>query len=402
MAVGRTTVFTLSAALWIAGTPAALAQTVTTLYDFSGKVLGANPSGVVLRDGKLYGTAALAGPRPGRCPDEGCGTVFRYNLGTGAYHVLYKFTGHGDGEFPDTGLIEHNGVLYGSTNFGGTPGSTLGHGTVFAIDLATEEYRQLTRFHGGEDGEVPGQLTTYGGKLYGATYNGGGSTVVDCGNGPFSGCGTLFVIDPTTGERHTLHRFQYTDGAFPSGPIVAFGGALYGTTVVGGAATEGTIFRFDLASGTLTTLYAFPSTHAHGTGLIAVGDALYGATDYSYSYPYCGSLFAFRPGAPTVAIDYVYVSTTPTVACYPYATVARDGKLYGVTGGPPDIYVAPAVFSFDLATHALTPLATFPPSIPPSYSGGPVAAVLADGTVLGASYFGPDGSRDGFLWALRP
>ena len=74
--------------------------------------------------------------------------------------------------------------------------------------------------------------------------------------GGAAGYGTVFKID-AVGTVTTLHSFNYsTDGAYPtSGLTQARDGSIYGSTYMGGATGNGTIFKID-ATGTLTTLIA--------------------------------------------------------------------------------------------------------------------------------------------------
>src|SRR5579862_4669700 len=54
----------------------------------------------------------------------------------------------------------------------------------------------------------------------------------------------------------TLHSFSGTDGAAPSGLILSWG-VLYGTTVVGGIITNGTVFKINTDGTGFTNLYKF-------------------------------------------------------------------------------------------------------------------------------------------------
>ena len=116
----------------------------TVLYSFCRQQSctdGAFPyAGLIDTNGTLYGTTVYGGDRG--CRDEGCsrrvcyglgcGTVFALDSNTGAETVLYSFCRQQnctDGELPETGLIEVNGTLYGTTLFGGTSGE----GTVFSV-----------------------------------------------------------------------------------------------------------------------------------------------------------------------------------------------------------------------------------------------------------------------------
>jgi hypothetical protein len=76
--------------------------------------------------------------------------------------------------------------------------------------------------------------------FYGATYGGGQYEA-----------GTIFEMVPpaSPGESWTevvLHSFTGADGSSPNGVTVGPDGALYGTTVGGGANNEGTVFQLVL------------------------------------------------------------------------------------------------------------------------------------------------------------
>ncbi|MEI9932720.1 MAG: choice-of-anchor tandem repeat GloVer-containing protein [Rhizomicrobium sp.] len=98
-------------------------------------------------------------------------------------------------------------------------------------------------FQGGSDGVRPsgGLIKDKEGELYGTTEAGG----TGC-NG--RGCGTVYkLVSPHT--KTTLYSFQGgSDGWFPTGGLVRDkAGNLYGTTLVGGASGNGTVFK--IASG---------------------------------------------------------------------------------------------------------------------------------------------------------
>ena len=93
------------------------------------------------------------------------------------------------------------------------------------------------------------------GNLYGTTQYGGVNT--NCG---FGGCGTVFKIT-TTGMLTTLYLFCSQNGCTDGGEAIAglvqaTDGNFYGTTQIGGANNDGTLFKIT-PTGTLTTLYSF-------------------------------------------------------------------------------------------------------------------------------------------------
>ncbi len=187
-------------------------------------------AGLIDVKGTLYGTT-LGGGGSGCRHGDGCGTVFEVST-SGTERVLYSFKGGTDGSGPATGLIDVNGMLYGTTASGGAKGN----GTVFEVSSSGSE-KVLYSFKGRKDGSEPeAGLIDVKGTLYGTTALGGANSE-----------GTVFKIT-TTGVENVLHSFKGgTDGAWPDAGLVAAKGALYGTTVSGGgygpSGGNGTIFR---------------------------------------------------------------------------------------------------------------------------------------------------------------
>ncbi len=192
---------------------------------------GSTPEdGVINVGGTLYGTTSQGGAY---C----CGTVFALNPKTGAFKVIHSFGNSGDGRNPVAGLLNVGGTLYGTTENGGTAN----YGTVFSVDLTTGTEVVLHSFMGGNDGRSPeASLIEARGRLYGTTYYGGATRY-----GGF-GYGSVFWVDPATGADHVVHRFQNSDGSFPTAHLLKFGRTLYGTTSSGGTAGYGTVFSYKL------------------------------------------------------------------------------------------------------------------------------------------------------------
>lgn len=206
------------------------------VHAFSGDKDGGTGSlGNLLIDksGTIYGVTETGGAHGG-------GTV--YKLTHGAKNkwkltTLYAFKGGTDAASPYGGLVaDAKGNLFGTTYYGGTSGV----GTVFKLTHHEKGYRErvLYSFKGGDDGDSSTSTLIFGksGDLYGTTSGGGGTC----------DCGTIFKIDPKTGKEKVLHAFGGAgDGAYPYYGLTADAhGNFYGTTVVGGAKNQGTIFEF--------------------------------------------------------------------------------------------------------------------------------------------------------------
>jgi uncharacterized repeat protein (TIGR03803 family) len=116
-------------------TPAVAASAEKVLYSFKDNGRdGTFPYASLIFDanGNLYGTTVFGGTPGTGCKNQGCGTVFQLAPGANgkwSETVLYSFQDNGiDGFEPDANLIfDANGNLFGTTLLGGTHNS----GTVF-------------------------------------------------------------------------------------------------------------------------------------------------------------------------------------------------------------------------------------------------------------------------------
>ncbi len=199
--------------------------------------------------------------------------------------TLYSFTPQRGGP-PAAGVtIAAGGVLYGTTNGNGI-------GTVFSLSPPTSPGGAWTEhalhvFGSKSDGSNPGAGVTIGagGVLYGTTQFGG--TVPACGQEE-PGCGTVFSVTPpaSAGGAWTeavIYSFSSsgTDGYYPgSNLVIGSGGVLYGTTSKGGTGFDalcGTVFSLTppATSGgawTEAVLYTFPGTGSDGCKPSKPGD----------------------------------------------------------------------------------------------------------------------------------
>ena len=294
----------------------------TVLYSFSGGADGANPwAGLVwgLTDGHLYGTTEAGGA-------SGFGTVFKMSK-TGKKTVLYNFTGAGgDGAYPFSCLVwDAAGKLYGTTYKGGASGN----GTVFKL-AKSGKLTVLYSFKGASDGENPydGVVLDPAGNLYGTTF---GAFGIDYG--------TVFKLNSAHKEK-VLHNFTGgTDGGYPyyGGLVRDKAGNLYGTTSFGGANQYfGTVFKVNKA-GKQKVLYSFTGGADGGQPNASVirdsAGNLYGTTVGGGAAGH-GTVFKLdKAGTETV----LYSFTGGTDAAAPNADLLRDaaGNLYGtsIAGG---------------------------------------------------------------------
>jgi uncharacterized repeat protein (TIGR03803 family) len=297
--------------------------TETVLHSFGSGSDGASPlARLIDANGTLYSTTEYGG---GTGCSGTCGTVFKITT-SGAEKVLYSFAGGTDGAFPNAALANMGGTLYGTTPQGAGAGCMLhlGCGSVFKITKGTESV--LHSFGGAGDGAVPyAGLTDLNGTLYGTTEFGGAS-----------GFGSVFTIT-AAGAEMVLYSFAGApDGAYPVAGLTNVGGTLYGTTTNGGSTGCpasggcGTVFAITQA-GAYTPLHSF-SGGTDGAnpwgGLTNVSGTLYGTTR-SGGADNLGTVFKItKAGKETVLHSF----GSATDGAEPLAGMINvNGTLYGTT-----------------------------------------------------------------------
>jgi uncharacterized repeat protein (TIGR03803 family) len=342
----------------------------TVLYGFTGGADGAYPTAGVIRDaaGNLYGTTSAGGA-------ANAGVVFKLDAATGQETVLHSFTGGTDGGYPEGGVIlDSAGDLFGTTAGGGAHGE----GVVFMLDAAGHE--TVLHSFNGADGDDPqaGVIRDAAGNLYGTTYFGGAA-----------GAGTVFKLD-AAGKEAVLYSFTGgADGGNPqAGVIRDAAGNLYGTTLYGGGAGAGVVFKLD-GAGNETVVYSF-TTAADGAnpyaGLIAdPAGNLYGTTEYGGIG--LGVVFEVNTAGQESVLYSFALGANGAEGAEPRGTLARDsdGNLFGATsnGGAADTGV---VFSLG-ATGQAAVLYTFTGGADGGY---PYDGVIRDtaGNLYGTTAYG--------------
>jgi uncharacterized repeat protein (TIGR03803 family) len=262
---------------------------VTVLYVFPYSIGGGSsrPEPIVRGvDGALYGGAlgAFGTSAIG-------GYIYRFDPVTGDFRHLHDFVGS-DGAIPTGSLFQAgDGFFYGTTNQGGTWNT----GVIYKVNVAGDFVllHSLDLFWPGEGSEPKGGvIQASDGFFYGTTEQGGYG-------------GEIFRID-AAGNFTVIHRFDAyaSDGGRPvSGLIEGRDGFLYGTAPVGGLPVTGTrygvVYRMDKA-GAVTVLHTFsgPDGIQPTAALVQGADgALYGSTIVGGAFG-LGVLFRIDLAAP--------------------------------------------------------------------------------------------------------
>jgi uncharacterized repeat protein (TIGR03803 family) len=323
--------------------------TLKTLHDFcsqtntAGDCLdGAIPEAPLIQapNGDLYGTTIYGGNND-FCPNQ-CGVIFKMNL-SGTLNVIYDFCPDGggtadvckDGENPISLLVQAGGDFYGTTAFGGknTCHPLNGCGTVFKITTNGATQTTLHTFcaeKGCADGAEPSA-----GLFHAADSDFYGTTVL---NGAYGG-GTVFEMT-ASGTLTTIHSFceqsACADGSSPNAALIQVtNGNLYGTTLSGGANGAGTIFQ--IAGGTLTTLYSFCSVSgcpdgSSPSGLMQGSDGNFYGTTNGNGANGKGTIFEITPGGTlTTLYSFCAQSGCPDGESANALMQDTNGIFYGTT-----------------------------------------------------------------------
>jgi uncharacterized repeat protein (TIGR03803 family) len=313
-----------------------------------------------LAQAQLWGTTMQGGT-------NGVGTIFSYDLTSGAYAKTFDFS-LSSGAYPKGGVMSYNGKLYGMTSIGGTLGTGVtanGGGVLFEFDPIGNNYAILYQFIG-TTGAIPtGNLIQVNGILYGMTSFGGANNV-----------GVLFQFDLSTNTYSNIVDFTgVANGAnnpgggnspLQSGSLIkATNGKLYGMTSRGGANQRGVIFEFDPSTLTYTKKHDFSSTegsYPYGALVQASNGKFYGMTSFAGGYNK-GTLFEYNLSTNTFTKKFEFggfayddSNVLTNSSAYPYGSLIQgsNGKLYGVASGATDptsiaIYGG-ILFEYDIST----------------------------------------------------
>jgi len=270
----------------------------TNLVNFplGAPTIGQNPvAGLTLAGSILFGTTQYGGGQSSgvvfAVDTNGTGFVDEYSFS--AANNDYRINGDGDGPFAK--VILANGVLYGTTEAGGTAGD----GVVFSV--ATNDPGNIDILHyfssvldngTNSDGGFPfAGLLLVGDTFYGTSAFGGAY-----------GNGSVFAIN--TNNLHFTELYSFTggdDGASPEGEVIISGNTLYGTAMWGGAAGDGVIYSINTNGTGFTTLYTFTGGNDGSTpkgALTLGGNVLYGSTTAGGSGPNGGAIFSYTLPSP--------------------------------------------------------------------------------------------------------
>jgi uncharacterized repeat protein (TIGR03803 family) len=302
-----------SAALAVLAVLAPFAATATTPgFSIVAKLTGSPVIGAA-RNATLYGTTTGGGA-------SSHGSLF--SLGTaGAYTLLHSFSGGGDGNYPNGGLVTNAA----STVFGTTRSGADGYGTLWSF--AGGKLTTLHTFASNTDLAIP---------LQGPALNARGVLFGSAASGAPNNNGGIFRLQPD-GNYEILYNFlSGTDGHCPySGVAVDKVSTVYGTTVgMGyGGNPNGSVWKLS-KTGTLTTTYVFKDG-ADGewpdqAPVVDKAGNVYGTTHVQNGNSFAGAIWRVS-NARTFSLLHGLKASTDGSAPNSPLILNTDGNLYGTT-----------------------------------------------------------------------
>lgn len=298
---------------------AASGSEFTVIHSFDGIDKAALFSALTFgTDGNLYGTSGNGGS------SGGYGTVYKIDPSGSAFSLLHSFN-MTDGATLQAGLtLGANGKFYGTAVSGGQP--TGGYGTVFEIDPSGTPFTLLYRFLDLVNGGTPIAGLTQGGdgNLYGAAVSGGANQF-----------GAIYRIAPSGSDFVVLHSFDGTnDGAYPyaaltAGPV----GDLYGTSA-GSASGPGTVYKLALDGSGFTVLHSFDGADGGASpaaALLLYSDGNFYGTTVGGGTAGKGTVYRLAPDGSDFAVLHSFDGANDGAGPFAALAVGVDGNLYGTT-----------------------------------------------------------------------
>ena len=205
-------------------------------------------------DGMLYGTTQYYSACPTLTPLLGC--IVRFNPNNNSFNYIFPFNcTYFDGASPTGSLVEAApGKLYGTTQHGGDHGyvnGSIGDGTLFEYDIATNTFTKKFSFNRDTTGAYPGPLTMGpNNKLYGVLGSYGNDPDDPDPNNEVKGA--IYEYDPVTNVVTVLYYFSdaapniFMMGHTPTGALLkASNDIFYGINSNG-------VFKFNPVTATVT------------------------------------------------------------------------------------------------------------------------------------------------------
>lgn len=291
--------------------------------DFESKLNGSKffHSLAAAPNGMLYGITEIEGA-------NNHGTLVRFNPMTKTLTKVLDFNYNSTGGYGrNTMILASNGKFYGTIQYGGANG----HGVLFSFDYNNNSFVILKSFNSSTTGRLPisKMVQAPNGKLYGTTSQGG---TFDWG--------TIFEYDIVNDTLINCKSLAHSDGKIPTGDlIVNDSGLIIGTTILGGAFNDGTIFRFNPNNFNYSTVFSFNQSGTN-SGRYPRGGVIqhpngnyYGITSEGNGTNNFGTIYRIGPSWTSYTVIHTFSTSSQGRNNWGGILLANNGKFYSYASG---------------------------------------------------------------------
>lgn len=317
------------------------------------------------------------------------GMIFKIRGDGSGFDSFYSFTA-ADGLAPSCTLCKaENGKLYGTASLGGL----LREGTLFCFDPTKKTFKKIVDFDLLTNGFIPVNchlVLANNGKIYGASSlylfcidpasdnftvvykdsvgvvsnitSGEGNYLygtVEASTSSSYNYNLLFRFDVTNNKVEYLANIGAEDGYLHRQMSLASDGNLYGTTLKGGAADGGVLFKFSLSDKKYTKLQEFNGLNGasatYDCHLVESGGKLYGITSAGGTYG-AGIFFSYSLASGVYNVERFFGKDSDSLFLLKGISLSRSNIIY-LNGGGID---GDAVVRFNPADKSYKYIFTFP------------------------------------------
>ncbi len=399
-----------------------LPSTVSTIITFQGNSGFGSYSGelTLASDGSIFGGLVNGGL-------NGFGSLFKIapnsNINPdGKFSSLYQFTGGvADGGrpcFPLVLSLDQN-FLFGVTEVGGASNT----GIIFKISVTGTGLVKISDFDSASSGPTmkPG-LTRLGSTIYGINpYSAFGFVYSISSTSTFSnlasfdsqiqpavpltaavslnslfgvsiagganGFGSIFKFSIASNSISIIFSFSRSDGAQPLSALAIFGDSLFGSTYKGGDFDRGTVFRYSLTSNSLTSIYSFTGS----VGSYPIGSLQLGSDNYFYGTASGDGGIIYRVSTGSDSKLFILFEFPLDRASYPTNSLALpDGQTIAGGSLSSSVYSSSGIFYFNYS--GLTSNYSIGTRINQNYSSSSTGAGIKISSTASSNSAGTTGS----------